>query len=672
MSFLTKLSAALLLWNGLLTTAFSQQKFVVSLRSLDQIEAAAAMDAPGTSQYVRAASSAKEKLSLPLLATLASGGSLAGHTEKGEWIIDGPETASKALKDCGLVSSIGFDTPQEYFQVREAVLIYDLNNRPTREELADAGIAILEDQQRLKANYGYMKVASARNAAGIPATLAAKIRDMSGVESADANSSVTIGPIDATRELDSLVPESTVSSAESAPTNDPDWNKLWGLRAITAPQAWADGNAIAPKVTVAVVDTGIDYNHPDLTDNMWRNDAGEVGIDYVQNDKDPMDEHSHGTHCAGTIAAVGNNGIGVVGVTWETQLMALKFMRRTSDGRAKGSLYDAAKCIQYAVDNGAHVINNSWESSTSNILLEKSLEEAQAAGIVVIAAAGNGVDEVGIDTDTTPRYPASYGFANIISVAAIDRNERLTSFSNFGVSSVDLAAPGQAIYSTIPTALASGNPYGSMNGTSMAAPHVSGAAALMLADEQHRDMSAPQIRQKLLSSVRQIPSLTGRCESEGVLDLSFLSKDIPRPSLVRQSFRSAQFSFKENKHVDPGNQIKLAQLTIEVDQPVTLHIRANASTRIANNAIGNFAHMVTGFSPTFPVAEDLEQAQWAESLRPVTVNEAKTWVNFGSIYAVQLKNAGPHTIYWFCSHRSGAKLSFGSGSMIIDVLGDVP
>lgn len=253
---------------------------------------------------------------------------------------------------------------------------------------------------------------------------------------------------------------------------DPKWPKLWGLGKINAPAAW-DTSVGSAGVVAAVIDTGIDLGHPDLAGNLWQNpgeipgngrdDDGNglvddvVGYDFAadnqgNNDSDPSDIEGHGSHVAGIIAAVGDNGTGVCGVTWNTRIMALKGFR------PDGYLYDSdeIEALQYVtrmkVDHHIPiaVVNASYGSSGFSSVLNETYKAVGDAGIVVTAAAGNGGDDdTGDDNDMIPFYPASYSLETIVSVAATDPDDNLGSFSNFGATSVDIAAPGVAIYSTV-------------------------------------------------------------------------------------------------------------------------------------------------------------------------------------------------------------------------------
>lgn len=257
--------------------------------------------------------------------------------------------------------------------------------------------------------------------------------------------------------------------------SDPSYPQLWGLQKIQADLAW-DAEVGRHEVVVAVIDTGIDVSHPDLRANVWVNpdeipangvdDDGNgyaddlYGYDFANADPEPFDDHDHGTHVAGTIGAVGNNGIGVVGVAWKVKLMAVKFLR--ADG--SGTESDAVAAIQYAALNGAHVLSNSWGGPSYSQAIQDAVTAANTAGALVVAAAGN-------DNTDAPFYPAA--MSGVVSVAATDTADQKASFSNFGPQ-IDLAAPGVDILSTVRS-----SGYARFNGTSMACPHVSGLAALL-------------------------------------------------------------------------------------------------------------------------------------------------------------------------------------------------
>jgi subtilisin-like proprotein convertase family protein len=293
--------------------------------------------------------------------------------------------------------------------------------------------------------------------------------------------------------------------------NDPSFGSLWGLSNngsqggllnadINIEPAWALGTATS--IVTAVIDTGVDYTHPDLASNIWTNtdevagngidDDGNGfvddvrGWDFVNNDSDPMDDNGHGTHVAGTIGAVGNNGIGVTGVAWTASIMPLKFL----DQSGSGSLSDAIKAIQYARVNGAKIINASWGGGGFSSALQSAITQFITSGGLFVAAAGNEAT----NNDVTPSYPANY--QGVISVGASTRTDTRASFSNYGTS-VDVFAPGQSILSTLP-----GNRYGSLSGTSMATPQVAGALALLWG--QNPTLSATTISQALINSTDNV------------------------------------------------------------------------------------------------------------------------------------------------------------------------
>ncbi len=340
-----------------------------------------------------------------------------------------------------------------------------------------------------------------------------------------------IPPLDAIRGIASA--EADYAIGLTATPNDPSYGSLWGMNNtgqtggtadadIDAAEAWDTARGTGQHV-VAIIDTGVDYTHPDLAANMWRNPGETVGdgvdndanglvddiygADYANNDADPMDDNNHGTHCAGTIGGVGNNGVGVTGVAWTTRIMALKFL--TASG--SGSTSNAIKCIDYAVSKGASVLSNSWGGGGFSQALQDAITRAQDAGAIFVAAAGNS----GVNTDTTANYPSNYAGTNVVSVAATDHKDALASFSNYGLNTVDLGAPGVSIYSTTRN-----NTYSTFSGTSMATPHVSGALAVFW--DANPTLTAQQVIQRLLSSVDQIASLAGKTVSGGRLNLNKL------------------------------------------------------------------------------------------------------------------------------------------------------
>jgi len=289
---------------------------------------------------------------------------------------------------------------------------------------------------------------------------------------------------------------------------------------IDAVAAWdiATGSS---SIQVAVIDTGVDYTHPDLVDNMYVNPLelpgngvdddrnGWVddvfGFDFINNDGDPMDDQSHGTHVAGIIGARADNGIGVAGVAWRCKIVALKFLGPDGTGDVSG----AVKAIDYIIAHRIPISNNSWGGEDASQAMYDAISAAHSIGHLFFAAAGNEA----LNTDQTGHYPSGYNLPNIISVAATDNWDEPASFSNLGPTTVDLGAPGVGIYSTLPL-----DSYGFKGGTSMATPYVAGAAAVIMAYAP--GLSSLEVRARILDSVRPVPYLDGWTVTGGVLDLA--------------------------------------------------------------------------------------------------------------------------------------------------------
>ena len=311
--------------------------------------------------------------------------------------------------------------------------------------------------------------------------------------------------------------------------NDPRYPELYAMHNtgqtggtpgadIDAEAAWSVTTGDR-RVVVAVIDSGIDYNHPDLAGNIWTN-PGEIagngmdddgngyvddlhGYDFYHGDADPMDDNGHGTHCAGTIGALGNNGLGVAGVSWQVSLMPLKFLGPGGSGPISAAIL----ALEYAKGMGAQITSNSWGGGDFSQTLLDTINAAGDAGVLFVAAAGN--QSANLDLD--PHYPAGYDAPSIVSVAATDDHDRLASFSNFGPNRVDLAAPGARILSTLPD-----GEYGVLSGTSMATPHVAGVAALVKAVSP--GLGVAELKARLLSSVDPLPAQGGTTFTDGRLN----------------------------------------------------------------------------------------------------------------------------------------------------------
>jgi hypothetical protein len=315
--------------------------------------------------------------------------------------------------------------------------------------------------------------------------------------------------------------------------NDPKLVNMWALNGqntfgISAASAWniTTGD---PNFVIADIDTGVQVDHLDLAANICRN-LGEVagnGIDdddngyiddvngwnFYDDNNNPNDLHGHGTHTSGTFGAVGNNGIGITGVLWQCKILPLKFI-----GPDGGYNSDAIRAVEYCVMMGVKVSNNSWGGDQFDQGLKDAIQAAGNSGHIFVAAAGNS----SMNSDLSPMYPAGYSCPNIISVAATESTGYLAYFSNFGPTSVDIAAPGDAIYSTY-----IGNTLTYMSGTSMAAPQVAGVLGLVWG--YHPDWTWQQVKDRVLSRARPLATLAGKCVTGGTLDAYSALSDEPLP-----------------------------------------------------------------------------------------------------------------------------------------------
>lgn len=301
--------------------------------------------------------------------------------------------------------------------------------------------------------------------------------------------------------------------------SDPLQSKQWGAEKIAASQAWDLSTSSLSQVVVADIDTGIDYNHDDLFENLWRNRKeipndgidndnngyvdDVIGWDFVENDALPFDSNVHGTHTAGVIAASFKNNIGVAGYAPNVKLMPLRFL-----GEEGGTTEGAVLAIQYAVKNGAQIISASWGGNEYSQMLADAIQFAGENNVTFVAAAGNKWS----NNDSYPHYPASFPLDNIISVAASDETDSVPEFSNWGTNTVHLTAPGVNIISTIPT-----QKYQFLDGTSMATPHATAGAAII---KQLAPMLSPrQIRDCLMQTVDQNPKIRYLVKSGGRLNI---------------------------------------------------------------------------------------------------------------------------------------------------------
>lgn len=372
--------------------------------------------------------------------------------------------------------------------------------------------------------------------------------------------------------------------------NDPDFGKTWGLLNsgqrdpkgqegtagvdIDATLAWAAGTG-SHDIVVAVIDTGIDYTHEDLKSNIYANDkevAGNNvdddkngfvddirGWDFQQNDADPMDDNRHGTHCSGTIGGEGNNAIGVAGVSWKVRIMPIKFLSASGSG----SLADAVESINYATQMGVHIMSNSWGGGGFSQTMFDAIKAAKAKGILFVAAAGN----EGNNNDSSPAYPASYNSENVISVAATDNRDQKASWSNWGQRTVHFGAPGVNIYSTVPM---SKGKYDTFSGTSMACPHVAGAAALLWS--MNREMSFTDIKTRLMTTVDPVRGLKKKTIAGGRLNINNAVRNIVPP---RQEPPADQWKTVVKRIESAHPYSNNSQASFEVSHPGARFIRLN-------------------------------------------------------------------------------------------------
>ena len=359
--------------------------------------------------------------------------------------------------------------------------------------------------------------------------------------SSSKNVATLIGELSARPDVQYVEPNYIVRAI--ATPNDPYFSQLWGLHNtgqtilgqpgkpgadISAVEAWDISTGSRANV-VAVVDTGIDYTHPDLAANVWSAPrtfivnigglpivcpAGSHGFNAITNLCDPLDDNGHGTHVSGTIGAVGNNGVGVVGVNWTASIMGAKFLTASGLGLAS----DAINAIEFTIQAKAafaatgeanvRVLSNSWGGGGFSQALLDEINQANANDMLFVAAAGNGSS----NNDLSPFYPASYKAPNVVAVAATDNTDALASFSDFGATSVHLGAPGVNIFSTRPFAN-----YSYESGTSMATPHVSGSAVLILS---RCSLNTANLKAVVLDNVDPVPSLTGMTVTGGRLNVN--------------------------------------------------------------------------------------------------------------------------------------------------------
>jgi subtilisin family serine protease len=479
----------------------------------------------------------------------------------------------------------------------------------------------------------------------------------------------------------------------SAIPNDPGFSQLWGMQSLRAPSAW-DTTKGSESVVVAVLDTGIDLDHPDLVNNLWTN-PGEIagdgidndnngyeddihGWDFVSGDATPNDDigngfgsPGHGTHVAGTIAAEGNNSVGVVGVNWQASLMALRIC-----GPSGCWLSNFWAALIYAYNNGAQVANASFGGPYEPLQAEEDIIAGVAEpgysplqkGVLLVAAAGNAAS----NNDAINFCPACYQLPNVVSVAATtSSNDNLASFSNYGSQKVTIAAPGDGIYSTIPPgAFGYSGYYGAISGTSMASPHVAGVAALFQSMNMSWKPSA--IKMALIKSARKTASLSGKVFSGGVANAQEILNIIQEPS----PFLSIDFKGTGSGKVQVGSDECTSDCVLEISSGTSLELTVTQSdnstfTSWGGDCLGSIGtscswiHMTRGtfVSVTFngPPLVTHEQSNLVSS-ESIEVWNIGTYKNYYGNYALSSLSADAKiraraifrkTTNWWCSHELG-------------------
>ncbi len=408
--------------------------------------------------------------------------------------------------------------------------------------------------------------------------------------------------------------------------NDAQYSQLWGMNNtgqtggtsgvdIDAPEAW-DITTGDDTVVVGVVDTGVNYTHPDLAANVWTN-PGEIAGNGVDDDGDgviddvhgynaiahsgnPMDDNGHGSHCSGTIGGVGNNSAGVVGVNWKVKIMGLKFLNSSGSGTTSAAI-DA---INYAVrmkQRGVNirVLSNSWGGGGQSQALSDAIAEAEQNGILFVAAAGNNSS----DNDSVPTYPANYTVGNVVSVAAIDSSGNLASFSNYGATMVHVAAPGVGIYSTV-----LGSNYASYNGTSMATPHVSGVAALVIGHEP--SLTPSQLKTRLMVTVKSLSTLQGVVASGGLVNAknALLNTVAPAPTPTPQIRYSRVFTSADYDDARGSRILAVDDGFSDQSLPFTFTYYGVDYSRIGISANGRIVPLLA--TDSLPSSNDYSNRLW--------------------------------------------------------------
>lgn len=431
--------------------------------------------------------------------------------------------------------------------------------------------------------------------------------------------------------------------------NDPNLSSQWSLNSMSLSQAWTYSTG-SKDVVVAIIDSGVDLGHSDLRNNIWKN-LGEIpgnGIDdegngyiddingwnFYSNTNNVQDNYGHGTHIAGIIGAEGNNGLGIAGINWHVSIMPLKFMSDSGAGFTSGALAAIDYILMMKKNFGVNivVVNNSWSSGYGySSVMDGRIKALGDANIVFVAAAGNNA----MNNDLYPLYPGSYNQSNVINVGSFSNETlSLTRSSNYGSITVDLAAPGYLIFSTLPR-----NYYGYMSGTSMAAPQVSGAVALL--NSIKKGIAISEVRSAILEGVDKMPGLVGKVATEGKLSIAGsifrILGVMPVGGINNVSMTTISGWATDNSRIVGGLTVRLF-----VDG-IGKEIKVTDSN---NNFVFNLGGLTVGSHVIKIRAQDVESGTWVV-VGKSTVNIPAPIGNVGLLSLTQIKG-------WAFSARSGS------------------
>lgn len=590
---------------------------------------------------------------------------LVGKTLSGKVVMDDPSGNTGGLENVEATSDAA-DT------VSQLIVSYAGKGRPTDLAIAQAGFNLVEDVAESEFLVVTPKALTAREQ---------RVRRSSGVshdELMGLASIPQIGNIEANYAMSIPEPEPAdiLSNDEIqllATGDGQELQNLWGIRDTNAPQVQSTTNP--REIIVAIIDTGVDYTHPDLRDNMWVNEIerdGQTGVDDDQNgviddvygasfangqvSGNPKDDQGHGTHCAGTVAGVAN-GSGVVGMA-QTKIMALKFLGRNGSG----STSDAIKCINYARMMGAHVLSNSWGSAGNvSFTLTQAIDKARLDDMLFIAAAGNSNQ----NNDNIPNSPSNANVENVIAVGSINFADGRSRFSNYGVESVDIGAPGGTQSGNRSEDILSthlNHRYAYLAGTSMATPHVSGAAALILGHPKFQGASYLTVKNAILENSRPNGALQSFWPKGRELDVSFLGsggdgsgdrsgdgKPGNPPADPPPVASDGQFYHRNGKTYS-SRQV-LVSRTITLDGPAVVVFQASSTATMNRSPV------------TFATGINIGSKAQNSSIRLATTTERNHYIPFGTTLTTRLPK-GTHRIEWWVNvHKNGSIIVRGGGSL---------